>query len=380
VRAGIQELLSMFRKLFTLLTFLVAAGLLRAAEPAPAEVMPRGTLKIEVGGDAEPSFVFSADGKHLATWGDGSRVELWDAATARPLLTLHGFAGKAASVAFAPDGGAVAVGSRKDVTTYALPEGKRQRLFKGHTWDVQFLAYSPDGKTLTSQSINGNDATLKQWDVATGQESRSVAGRFGFTLAAPDRKTTAFFRYQTVALLDVTTLKEREFPAASLDVVGCAAFSPRGDLLLTGNGTGVFRYDVASGKVGLVHATHTQDVSSVAAAPDGKTIASGSHDGTVVLWDVEKNRARLTIPAHDKGAVLIRYSPDGQILCSASTGEPRVRFWDLASGTELARLEAPARARVFRLQASPDGRALSVLYADGTLKLLDLPPEGGTRP
>src|SRR5262249_10312257 len=157
----------MFRKLFTLLALLATVGLPRAAEPAPAGVTPRGTLKIELGGDAQPNCVFSADGKQLATWGDGSRVELWDAATARPLLTLHGFAGEAAPAAFAPDGSAVAVGSHKDVTTYALPEGKRQRLFKGHTWNVQFLAYSPDGKTLTSQSINGNDATLKQWDVAT---------------------------------------------------------------------------------------------------------------------------------------------------------------------------------------------------------------------
>jgi WD40 repeat protein len=142
----------------------------------------------------------------------------------------------------------------------------------------------------------------------------------------------------------------------------------------------VFRYDVASGKVGLVHATHTNSVSSVAIAPDGKTIASASHDGTVVLWDVEKNRARLTIPAHNKGAILICYSPDGKTLYSASTAEPGVKVWDPASGKQRAGLGAPAKTQVINMKVLSDSGTLMVLYTDGALKLVDLSQESVTRP
>jgi WD40 repeat protein len=259
----------------------------------------------------------------------------------------------------------------------------RQRLanVKGHTWTVQFVAFAPDGKTLASQSINGNDATLKQWDLDKGQESKSVNGWFGFCRTTPDRKATAFFHYQDVVLLDVTTLKSRQLPRAGLlDVVACAAFSPRGELLFTGNGAGVYRYDVASGKVGLVHETHSREVSSVAASADGKTIASGSHDGMLILWDVEKKRVQTTIPAHNQGAILIRYSPDGKNLYSTSTADSRLRAWDPVSGKECARLDAPAKARALRLDVSPNGQALAVLYTDGTLKLVDLAQDRFTRP
>jgi WD40 repeat protein len=370
----------MFRHLLCVLTALVVVGGARADDAALARISPRSTIKIKLEGGAQPHFVFSVDGKQLATWGEGPQVEVWDVATAKRIGIVEGLPGEASSVAFAPDGKTMAVGSLKDITLYSLPSCERQRILKGHTWYVQFLAYPPDGKTLTSQSINGNYATLKQWDVEKGQELKTAVGRFGFHVAAPDRKTTAFFSYRDVVLLDIATLKEREFPHASLDTVACAAFSPQGDLLVTGNGTGVFRYNVASGKVAQVHATHTQALSSVAAAPDGKTIASGSYDGTVVLWDTEKSRARLAIPAHNKGAILICYSPDGKSLYSASTAEPRVKVWDQASGKECGRLEAPAKAQVLRLEAVPDGGALAVLFADGDLKLVDWAKESATRP
>ena len=75
-----------------------------------------------------------------------------------------------------------------------------------------------------------------------------------------------------------------------------------------------------------------QDASSVAFSPDGKTIASGSADQTVILWDVA-NRSQLGQPlvGHEDFVSSVAFSPDGKILASGS-GDRTIVLWDVAAG------------------------------------------------
>jgi tetratricopeptide (TPR) repeat protein len=71
---------------------------------------------------------------------------------------------------------------------------------------------------------------------------------------------------------------------------------------------------------------HTSSVRSVAFSPDGQTLASGSNDGTVKLWDVQSGREVRTLSGHTDWVQSVAFSPDGQTLASGSA-DKTVKLW-----------------------------------------------------
>nr|VFJ49511.1 MAG: WD domain-containing protein, G-beta repeat-containing protein [Candidatus Kentron sp. DK] len=57
-------------------------------------------------------------------------------------------------------------------------------------------------------------------------------------------------------------------------------------------------------------------VYSVAFAPDGRTVLSGSRDKTLTLWDVAGGEEIQTLRGHSNFVVSVAFSPDGQRAAS----------------------------------------------------------------
>lgn len=114
---------------------------------------------------------------------------------------------------------------------------------------------------------------------------------------------------------------------------------------------------------------HTDPVYSVAFAPDGKRIVTGSFDRSVKLWDAATGKELRTFAGkagHQNLVTSVAFSPDGSTIASAGT-DNSARLWDVPTGKP--QLELDLTAGGTKAAASPDGKLYAVGAADGTVRV-----------
>ena len=117
---------------------------------------------------------------------------------------------------------------------------------------------------------------------------------------------------------------------------------------------------------------HTREVTALAISPDGKTLATGSRDNTVKLWDVA-SRSKLFALDHDDYVFGVSFSSDGKTLATAASAgvDFKVKLWDLASRQQVGEFVGYGKG-IFAWAFSPDGKLLATSGNDFTLKVWDV--------
>jgi WD40 repeat protein/serine/threonine protein kinase len=246
-----------------------------------------------------------------------------------------------------PDDAEVVRLARVNLAAWAEHVNGMRRILE-HPENVASAAFSPDGKTLATGTLDGR---LWRWEPATGR------------LLGP--------------------------PAKARVPVSAVAFSPDGRVLVTGGGRweaeaadadcAVEWWDARTGQPAGPALPHKRRVFALAFSPDGQTLATVAKDSVVRLWDAGTHALTSTwAPSGDGAAVgglfSVVFSRDGRLLI-AGGGDGTVRVWDRAAGRERHRLRAHAGV-VHGVALHPEGKVLASAGQDGRLRLWHL--ETGT--
>ncbi|QDV34410.1 WD40 repeat domain-containing protein [Tautonia plasticadhaerens] len=357
---------------------------------------------------------FSPDGTMLASTGTDRQILVWDLATGNLRHRLADQPFRATTLAFSPDGATLACGGDKTVRLWDMRTGQLGRTLTGHRDWVCTVAFSPDGTTLASGSCDwsfhrGHDwprpawrgterCEWRLWDAASGDLKRAEAesGRFLSLAFAPDGTSLACGIGAEVRLYDLASEVPGRVVTSHHHGVTSVAFAPDGDAIISGSHDHTIkRTSLATGREQWHTPGAFEQVNSVVLTEDGALLATGSSDGrfalgvreagaegigpgAVRLWDARKGRLirRLGAPADQIMAVAL--APDGHRVAAGGgspDGKGVVRVWDVATG-EHAWSAGDHAAEVLAVAFAPDGATLAGADADGLIQLRD--PRTGT--
>jgi len=202
----------------------------------------------------------------------------------------------------------------------------------------------------------------------------------------------------TIKLWDFTTGELLHTLTAHPHPVTCLAITPNGQTLVSGSADGrilvwrLWQLGTAELHQGVPPTLrfeltgHRSVVASVAIAPDGLTLASGSRDQTICLWNLPTGELTQILKGHSQQVISVAFNPNrhllGDLLASGSADQ-KIKLWQLDKSThpgkpaeraelaELAKLTGHPGA-VYGVAIAPDGRLLISSSWDRTIKIWDL--------
>jgi RNA polymerase sigma factor (sigma-70 family) len=308
------------------------------------------------------SVAFAPDGRTLASTSWDGTVRFWDTSTGEPASKFPTIreAGGALSVAYSPDGTKLVIGHAMGlVLLWDLVAAKDRFRAKVHTGDVQSVAFAPDG--LMFATAGSADPLVRIWDIATGQERRTLAFRLeptypGQLAFSPDGKRLA---------------------------MGATSRTSDGEFIC------IWELDEAGDPI-IIRKAHDGWLASLVFTPDGRLISCGQRfkpvrrpgenvtdvEGIpqIRIWDARSgSQIRELDPGVDRGKCQVALSQDGKTLISSHHN--RIQVWDLASGRITRSIGTEVDESfggIGGIAISPDGKTAATEWNDHVVHLWDL--------
>jgi WD40 repeat protein/tRNA A-37 threonylcarbamoyl transferase component Bud32 len=355
--------------------------------------------------DAIHAVTFSPDGRTILTGSEDGTARLWQTETGRPIGSPLVHTAGVTAVAFSPDGTLVFTASFDNtarvwmadggapvgpvlrhlgtVTSLGIaPGGRRFTSVSDDTyirvWELPDLrpgtvivhgapiwcvAVSPDCQTILT---SGEDHTVRRWRAANGSPDgdplrlETDVGRLCFS---PDGATVLTVAYDTAQLWRGKDWIRIGEPKIHENGITVAAFSPRGEWMLTAGGDGTARiWSARDGRAIGSPMLHDRRVEAATFNLDGSLVLTGSEDRTARLWKAPSGVPIGEPLIHDGPVVSSAISPDGRTLALGSM-ESAVRLWNAADGSLISMRYQPST--VDRLAFDANGSRLISFGADG---------------
>jgi WD40 repeat protein len=205
----------------------------------------------------------------------------------------------------------------------------------GHDYEVQAVAFSPDGKMLASGAADGSLKLL-------------------FLTTSTSKKQSS------ISLADQ--------PMGGIQAI---VFSSDGKTLAVGTENGAITlWDIERQRVKKRYDPHedSYDVTALAFSEDNKTLAAGTSNSELTLWDVSRHQRITTLEGHDGtvGAInALAFSTDGKLLVSGAD-DKKVMLWNTETQQKIG--EYSQGSTVLSIAFAADGQTLIMGDKGGKIK------------
>lgn len=265
---------------------------------------------------------------------------IWEMPVFSNIHTLSISQEKISSVAISPSGEWLAFGARKLGQLLVWEWQSESYILKqqGHYFDMNTLAYAPDGQTIAT---GGDDGKVKVWSTHSGfcfvTFSEHSAPISAVSFAKHGHVLFSASLDGTLRAYDLVRYRNfRTFTSPTPVQFSCLAVDPSGEVVAAGSTDSfeVFLWSVQTGKLLDILAGHTGPISSLAFSPSGANqLVSGSWDRTVRVWNVFGRSHAVEPFSLNSDVLAVACRPDGKEL-AASTLDGQITFFDIQQGKQ----------------------------------------------
>jgi WD40 repeat protein len=335
------------------------------------------------------SVAFHKPAPVIAVGGTKGEVQLWNtnallAGSQEPLRIIDLHKAAVIDLEFSPDGQYLVTASWDDsVLLWNLKSASsHRRLAEGV--DISSVAFSQDGRWLVIVvSIGERGGELHLWDAKRWQLQEKLAGKAPIAFDSESRYLAAAGADGAVIVRDLQIDRPLGRPLKDPGDPQSLTFLEKGRFLVAGGRDQTLRiWDVESGRLDRppIH-TGQKWVQTLAAHPDGKHIASGGQDGSVLLWylgDRNSDAKHELIGRHDGPVGDLDFSRDGRHLVSGGFDDI-LRFWTIDTADRRpGRSPIDAGQDVYAVEFDHSDSHVAAATEDGSVLIWRLIADGAT--
>ncbi len=323
---------------------------------------------------------FDITGRFLITHGFDRRIKIWSALTGREVAQLQTTNLSGTSWALHPSGPFLAVGTSNGLVRCLDLEARREfavlsRAGTSETaatdaaieiGEVTSMAYAPDGTALAAATASG---TVTVWEVGAGRERWTTS----FPVRSPEvRFTTNGNRLVVKGHLGAWWLSPTTGSVLKSEQLDSLRYwemfvSPDGDSVVTFGTEGEVELRVAGGAPRRLGTSSGDQVSSsrrVFFSRDGRLFCTGGDRGTARVFRMPSGEEMLSLPERVHFA---NFSPGGRRLV-VLTADRRVQVWDLERRAKAMTLRGHLML-VECAEFAPDGGRIATADQNGVVKI-----------
>jgi WD40 repeat protein len=328
------------------------------------------------------AFAFSPDNRWLASGGKDNVIKIWDLSNGNVLRTLYGHASNINALAVSDDGqllasgsgnikddrdlgifikGGVVGGEDNTVRIWQVLTGRELHVLRGHELPVGAVAFSQDGRFLTSVS---GDA-VKMWDVTAGTELGSQKTKYE---KSGGEKLGSLSVFGSSKQEKQQQQRFKNFRQSASKI----AVSANGQAAAIGQPDKAIKiYDAQSGREMRelsFKASPQNENSSLAFSADASLVAFAKTRDTVCVQEATTGRERYCVnTGSSKTPPRVQFSSDRRFLVTATADSATLKLWDANNGQSIRELN-PGRdpASNFRIISFSRDGGLIAAVASGS--------------
>jgi len=316
----------MKKSLILIILLLSSSNLIKAQDPMLTLLGHEGNIN---------SLQFSPDGKYLLSGSQDNSIKVWNVSKNFMLeKTLSASSSSVTCISFNKSGTEYAYSSFKNFTVVKYPDFKKiGEQKKAHTTFVKAINFSNDGTKLVSTSWRDNSLVI--WD-RQGLKKSKVLPESEWTDQAifinNDTEIASANHGNTVKIWDVASGNLSRTLAGHRDWVYGLFETIDGKYIATASlDSSIKLWDKKSGKIfKTIEGAHSQGITSMVLSNDGKFFATTSLDSTVNLWNAETFEKVAEFKGHIGSTLSVAFSNDNHFLATGSA-DKTIKIWDLTS-------------------------------------------------